>query len=156
MDSTRFGQRDAASAREAIDAIAVDRHRLAARFTAETWWVAPAQALAVAAVIAAPAAGIPGPMSVVTAIATIALVSIEHHFRKRTGISTNRPAGPASLAVLIVLCTLIVTAFALSLVLATIGEHSWIIASTTAGFTVTLVGVVIYDRAYARDLRRGH
>ena len=154
MAGSHFDSRDAASVREALDAIAVDRSRLAVRFTAETWWAAPAQALAVAAVVAAPAAGVAGPMSVVAALATIALVGIEHHFRKRTGISTNRPAGPASLAVLITLCTMIVAAFAISLVLATIGERSWIIASTSVGFLVMLVGVVIYDSAYARDLRR--
>ncbi|MGO4104717.1 hypothetical protein AB4Y63_12245 [Leifsonia sp. YAF41] len=154
MDSAHFGPHDAAFAREALDTIAVDRRRLAVRFTAETWWAAPAQALAVAAVVAAPAAGVAGPMSVVAALATIALVGIEHRFRKRTGISTNRPAGPASLAVLIVLCTMIVAAFIISLVLATMGERSWIIASTSAGFIVMLVGVAIYDRAYARDLRR--
>ena len=68
--------------------------------------------------------------------------------------STNRPAGPASLAVLILLCTMIVAAFVISLVLATIGERSWIIASTSAAFILMLVGVVIYDRAYAWDLRR--
>jgi hypothetical protein len=154
MEGSRFDRRDAASARDALDTIAVDRHRLAARFTAETWWCAPAQALAIAILIAAPAAGVAGPMSVLAALATISLVGIEERFRKRTGISTNRPAGPASLTVLIVLCALIIAAFVISLVLATIGERSWIIASTSAGFLVTLGGVALYDRAYSRDLQR--
>ena len=154
MDRAYFDQPDSAFAREALGMIDGDRRRLAARFTAETWWAAPAQALAVAAVVASPAAGVAGPMSVVTALATIALVGIDHAFRKRTGISTNRPAGPVSLAVLIALCALIVAAFVTSLALAMIGEHSWIIASTSAGFILMLVGVAIYDKAYARDLRR--
>lgn len=154
MNSGHFDQPDSAFALEALGRIDGDRRRLAARFTAETWWAAPAQALAVAAVVASPAAGVAGPMSVVAALATIALVGIDHAFSKRTGISTNRPAGPVSLAVLIALCALIVAAFVTSLALAMIGERSWIIASTSAGFILMLVGVAIYDQAYARDLRR--
>lgn len=157
MNSGHFDQPDSAFALEALGRIDGDRRRLAARFTAETWWAAPAQALAVAAVVASPAAGVAGPMSVVAALATIALVGIvgiDHAFSKRTGISINRPAGPVSLAVLIALCALIVAAFVTSLALAMIGERSWIIASTSAGFILMLVGVAIYDQAYARDLRR--
>lgn len=156
MDSAHFDPRDAASAQDTLDTVNADRQRLAARFTAETWWAAPGQALAIAALIAAPAAGIAGPMSVVAGLAALALFGIEHRFRKRTGISITRPAGPASLAVLITLCTMIVTASVLSLVLATIGGVSSIIALASAGFVVMLVGVVTYDRAYARDLRRAH
>lgn len=48
MNNAQLDPRDAQSA---LDAINVDRHRLAARFTAETWWAAPAQALAIAALI---------------------------------------------------------------------------------------------------------
>ncbi|TFD07006.1 hypothetical protein [Cryobacterium sp. TMT1-66-1] len=154
MNSGHFDQPDSAFALEALGRIDGDRRRLAARFTAETWWAAPAQALAVAAVVASPAAGVAGPMSVVATLATIALVGIDLAFSKRTGISINRPAGPVSLAVLIALCALIVAAFVTSLALAMIGERSWIIASTSAGFILMLVGVAIYDQAYARDLRR--
>lgn len=106
--------------------------------------------------IAAPAVGVAGLMSVVTGLAALALFGIEHQFRKRTGISTNRPAGPASLAVLMVLCTTIAAAFVASLVLASNGELSWIIALASAEFIVMLVGVAIYDRSYARDLRRAN
>ncbi|ROR79993.1 hypothetical protein SAMN06295974_1887 [Plantibacter flavus] len=93
-------------------------------------------------------------MNVVTGLAALALFGIEYNFRKRTGIATNRPAGPASLMVLIVLCAMTVAAFAASLTLATNGELSWIIALASAGFIIMLMGVAIYDRCYARDLRR--
>ncbi|PWC07158.1 hypothetical protein [Mycetocola zhujimingii] len=154
MDAIPTEPRDAASAREVLDTISLDRWRLAARFTAEAWWTAPAQALAVAAVVGAPAAGMGGPMSIVAGLATMALVGIEQHFRKRTGISTNRPAGPVSLSVLVVLCTGFVVAAAASFVLAMNGETSSVIAVASATFVGMLLGVVIYDRAYARDLLR--
>ena len=152
---------DAAFARAALDAVAADRGRLADRFTAETWWCAPAQALAVAALIASPAAGLGFPMAVISALATIALLGITRLFQRRSGISTNRPAGPLSLAVLIVLgvciAALVVVAIVAEFVDALAwadGSRVWILVATAVGFLVALGGVVAYDHAYATDLRR--
>ncbi|WP_104192442.1 hypothetical protein [Cryobacterium sp. Y82] len=145
----------ASSARAALVAIATDRQRLGRRLQAQTWWTAPAQAIAIAAVIASPAAGIAFGMMMVSAIATLALVGIDHLVRKRMQLVTlPGPTGPMSLTILIIVCVAIIGAFALSIYFEINNLHAEIVVTAVAGFVAALIGSVLYDLANARKLLR--
>ena len=155
MESESARADTASSARAALAAIAMDRQRLGRRLEAQTWWTAPAQAIAIAVVIASPAAGIAFGMMMVSAIATMVLVGIDRLVRKRMQLVTlPGPTGPMSLTILIILCVAIVGAFALSIYFEFNNLHAGIVVTAVAGFVVTLIGSVLYDLANARGLLR--
>ena len=146
----------ASSARAALAAIATDRQRLGLRLKSQTWWTAPAQALAIASFIAAPAAGIAFGMTMVSAAASLALFGIDHLVRKQMRlVKIPGPAGPLSLMILIVLCVVLLGAFALSIILEINDQRAWIVLTTAVVFVVALVSSALYDRANARELLRG-
>ena len=145
----------AASACDALAAIAADRQRLGRRLKSQTWWSAPAQALAVAAVIYSPAAGIALPMTMVLSLATLALVAIDYVVRRRMRmVAVPGPTGPMSLAIIIVLSTAMIGAFALAVVFEVNEQRPWLIVTSAAGFAVALICSALYDLANARELLR--
>lgn len=140
-------------ARDAIKAMETDRHRLGERMTAETRWAAPAQGLAAALLIGAPAAGIPA-MFFVFAASMGLFLGAELVFRKRSGLSINRPAGPRGMALLVLLTALLCGLSVLALVLWALDLVAWIALPALVGGLVVTLGVVSYDRTYAGEVRR--
>ncbi|MBG6189086.1 hypothetical protein IWX64_000006 [Arthrobacter sp. CAN_A212] len=138
--------------REALDAMEADRHVLGQRMTAETRWAAPAQGLAAALLIAAPAAGVPG-VFFVLALSTGLFLAVELVFRKRSGLSISRPAGPRGMALLVLLIALLCGLNVLSWILWALDLLAWIPLSALAGGLIVALGVVGYDRAYAAEVR---
>lgn len=145
---------DTASAREALASLTDDRHHVAARLRSQTWWSAPAQGLAAAVFIAAPAAGIAVPMSFVLALSSLAFFGIDRLARTRTGLAPRSTPGRRSLAILIVACVLLVAGFGLSLTLAIIGRPEWILATSLGGLLAMTTASALYDRVSAREVLR--
>jgi len=143
----------AGSARDALDAIGADRERLADGVAAQSRWTVPAQALAVAAMVASPAAGV-GFASVITAAAVIGLFAVNAAVRKRTGVSVTRPAGPRGTAIAIGLGAVMITLYTLSMVLFFSGNGGGIALTTVSAFVLMLLGGLLYDRVYAQEVRR--
>lgn len=143
----------AGSARDALDAIGADRERVGQRMTAETWWAAPTQGFGTALLVAAPAVGIPWAALLFAASASV-FICVEVLFRKRSGLSINRPAGPAGVALLVVLGVLLIGALGTSMVLAIAELHGWSLTVAAAAGVVTALGVAGYDSLYANEVRR--
>lgn len=143
-------QRDPASVLEALSA---DRGRIGERITAETWWAAPAQGLGAALIIAAPAAGLAWAwLPVVLSVGIF--VGVEVLFRKRSGFGITRPAGPRGLWLLVALFLIIFFSFVISMGLALFGLTGGVVAVAVAAGVATALIVVVYDRAYAAEVRR--
>ncbi len=143
---------DTESAREALASLSDDRLHVAARLRSQTWWSAPAQGLAAAAFIAAPAAGIAVPMSFVLALSSLAFFGIDRLARTRTGLAPRSTPGRGSLAILIVACVGLVVCLGLSLTLAIIERPEWILATAIGGFVVMTTASALYDRVSAREI----
>ncbi|MGZ0711335.1 hypothetical protein ACWPKO_23710 (plasmid) [Coraliomargarita sp. W4R53] len=141
------------STRDALSAVATDRRRLGERMTAETRWAAPAQGLAAALLIGAPAFGIPGVFFAFAASCWF-LLGVEWLFRKRSGLSISRPAGPRGITLLVLLVVLLCGFSVLSLALWALGLIAWITPLALVGGLLMTLGVVSYDHAYALEVRR--
>lgn len=152
MESHLENQHDPASAREALEAISTDRGQIGERITAETWWGAPAQGLAAALIIAAPAAGLIWAW-LPSVLGMGIFVGVEMLFRKRSGLGITRPAGPRGLWLLVAFFLIIFFSFAISMTLALFGLSGWVVAVAAAAGVATALLVVAYDRAYAVEVR---
>lgn len=141
------------AARDALAAIGDDRERIGRLMTAETWWAAPAQGLGTAVLVAAPAAGLFWAIMIMAA-STWIFLGIERLFRKRTGLSISRPAGPRGLVLVIGLGVLIVVGVGVSVALSLLGLQGWIFAVAAVAGILTALGVAAYDRIYAAEVRR--
>jgi uncharacterized membrane protein HdeD (DUF308 family) len=140
-------------ARDALLAVETDRQRLGDRMTAETHWAAPAQGLAAALLIGAPAAGIPGVFFVIAASMAL-FIGVEWVFRRRSGLSISRPAGPRGMALLVLLGVLLGVLSALSYGLWVFDLVAWIAPVALLGGVLMAFGVVSYDRMFADEVRR--
>ena len=153
MESDLEDQRDHASARDVIDAIGNDRGRVGDRMSAETWWAAPAQGFAAALLVAGPSMGLQWAWLLFLASVLVS-VGVEVFFRKRSGLSISRPAGPRGRALLIGLIFLHLVSLGVSVMLAVMGLHGWILVAGAIAGIYTALGVVAYDRIYAAEVRR--
>jgi hypothetical protein len=140
-------------ARDALSAVEADRRRLGDRMTAETYWAAPAQGLAAALLIVAPAAGIPG-LFLLLAASLALFIGVEWFFRRRSGLSISRPAGPRGMALLVVLGVLLGVFSALSYGLWAFDLVAWIVPVALLGGVLMAFGVISYDRIFANEVRR--
>lgn len=152
MESHLENQHDPASAREALEAISSDRGQIGERMTAETWWGAPAQGLAVALIVGAPAAGLVW-VWLPFALGMGIFVGVEMLFRKRSGLGIARPAGPRGLWLLVAFFLNTFFSFAISMMLGLFGMTGWVVAVAVAAGAVTALIVMAYDRAYAAEVR---
>lgn len=147
--------READAAGAALAAVTADRERLAQRLMSQTWWTAPAQAFAIAALIASPAAGFAFGMMMVSGMASVALFSIDHLVRKKMRlVSLPGPKGPLSLTILVILCIAMLGAFAGSIYFEVTDQRGWIVATTIIGFIVALASSALYDVVNTRELLR--
>ena len=140
-------------ARDALSAVETDRQRLGDRMTAETHWAAPAQGLATAVLVGAPAAGMPG-VFVVLAASIALFVVIEWAFRRRSGLSISRPAGRRGMALLVLLAVLVSGLSMLSSALWAFDLAAWIVPVALVGGLLMALGVRAYDRTYSDEVRR--
>ena len=150
MESKFENQRDPASV---LEELSNDRDRIGERITAETWWAAPAQGLGAALMIVAPAAGLVWawlPFLLSVGI----FIGIEVLFRKRTGLGITRPAGPRGIWLLVAVFLITFFSFVVSLGLALFGLTGWVVAVAVVTGVATALIVVVYDRAYAAEVRR--
>jgi hypothetical protein len=140
-------------ARDALTAVDTDRQRLGDRMTAETHWAAPAQGVAAALLIGAPAAGIPGVFFVIAASMAL-FIGVEWVFRRRSGLSIGRPAGPLGMTLVVLLGLLLGVFSALSYGLWAFDLVEWIVPLALLGGVLMAFGVVTYDRTFANEVRR--
>lgn len=150
MESKFENQRDPASV---LEELSNDRGRIGERITAETWWAAPAQGLGAALMIVAPAAGLAWAwLPFVLSVGIF--IGIEVLFRKRTGLGITRPAGPRGIWLLVAVFLTTFFSFVISLGLALFGLTGWVVAVAVVTGVATALIVVVYDRAYAAEVRR--
>ncbi|PYI37511.1 hypothetical protein CVS30_15325 [Arthrobacter psychrolactophilus] len=150
MESNLENQRDPASV---LEELSNDRGRIGERITAETWWAAPAQGLGAALLIGTPAAGLAWAwLPFVLSVGIF--IGIEVLFRKRTGLGINRPAGPRGIWLLVAVFLITFSSFVINLGLALFGLTGWVVAVALAAGVATALIVVVYDRAYADEVRR--
>lgn len=121
--------------------------------TAETWWAAPAQGFGTALLVVGPAAGLQWAWLLFVA-STWVFIGVEVFFRSRSGLTITRPAGPRGLAVLIVFIFVLVGSLGISVALAIIGLRGWIFLVAAIAGVATMLGVIVYDRVYAAEVRR--
>jgi hypothetical protein len=140
-------------ARDALSAVDTDRRRLGDRMTAETYWAAPAQGLAAALLIGAPAAGMPGIFFVFAASMAL-FIGVEWFFRRRSGLSIGRPAGPVGMTLVVLLGLLLGIFSALSYGLWAFNLVEWVVPLALLGGVLMAFGVVSYDRVFANEVRR--
>jgi len=140
-------------ASDALSAVEADRRKLGDRMTAETHWAAPAQGLAAALLIGAPAAGIPGVFLVLAASLAL-FIGIEWAFRRRSGLTISRPAGPRGMALLVALAVLLSGLSLLSFALWAFDLVAWIAPVALVGGLLMALGVRTYDRTYSNEVRR--
>lgn len=141
------------SARDALSVVKTDRQRLGDRMTAESRWTAPAQGFAVALLIGAPVAGMPGAFFVI-AVSIALFVGVEWLFRKCSGLSISRPAGPLGMALLVLLTALVCGLSVLCFILWALDLGGWIVPLALLGGVLMTLGVVSYDRIYVGEVRR--
>ncbi len=153
MESYFEDQRGHTSARDALDVIGNDRGRVGDRMSAETWWGAPAQGFAAALLVVGPAAGFQWAWLFFLA-STLVSVGVEVFFRRRSGLSISRPAGPRGRALLIGIVFLHVVSLGASVMLAVMGLRGWILVAAAIAGIYTALGVMAYDRIYAAEVRR--
>lgn len=150
MESKFENQRDPASV---LEELSNDRGRIGERITAETWWAAPAQGLGAALMIVAPAAGLAWAwLPFVLSVGIF--IGIEVLFRKRTGLGITRPAGPRGIWLLVAVFLTTFFSFVISLGLALFSLTGWVVAVAVVTGVATALIVVVYDRAYAAEVRR--
>lgn len=150
MESKIENQRDPASV---LEELSNDRGRIGERITAETWWAAPAQGLGAALMIVAPAAGLAWAwLPFVLSVGIF--IGIEVLFRKRTGLGITRPAGPRGIWLLVAVFLTTFFSFVISLGLALFSLTGWVVAVAVVTGVATALIVVVYDRAYAAEVRR--
>lgn len=144
---------ESTEARDALAAIDADRGRIGERMTAETWWAAPAQGFATALLVAAPVAGLQWAwVPYVAAVGVFA--AVEALFRRRAGVSIGRPAGPLGVLLLVLLALMIVAAVGGAVVLSILELQGWAVALAALTGVLMALGVVGYDRLFAREVRR--
>ncbi|WP_127794300.1 hypothetical protein [Agromyces sp. LHK192] len=154
MESDSGDRSDAAAhARTALKAIGDDRSRIGELMTAETRWAAPAQGAGAALLVAAPAAGLQWAWLLFVA-STSVFIGVELLFRRRSGLSVTRPAGPNGLALLIALALLLLGSLGASLALAVLGLDGWVLVVAAGAGIVFALGTVAYDRVYAAEVLR--
>lgn len=154
MESDSMGHENPAAAQAFLDAIIADRKKLATRTRAPAWSY-PVLGIVTAAIVSSPAINNPGLRATVIASACAVFVFLEYAYKKSTGLSTNRIPGPRSLLILIGMGVLVLVMFFVSALLATAGQHSWIVATAAIGFLTMFPGGLFYDRIYGAELRRG-
>lgn len=154
MESNPRDSTAPATARASLDALAVDRHRLAGRALAPAWYY-PVLALVTAWFVAAPGFGNVFWMFVSFAVASLLLVLLDRAYRSATGLSTNRVPGPRSWLVLIGMGVVVVPMVMASGLLVLLDQQHWIALTAAIGFLVMYPGGLLYDRVYAMELQRG-
>ncbi|MCS5715349.1 hypothetical protein NVV95_12415 [Herbiconiux sp. CPCC 205716] len=154
LDAGLGGRNDGDAAREALSALNADREVLADRIRTPAWYY-PLLALATALIIGSPGAGMPG-QSVLVVFGCLGIVFLSLAYQRITGITITRSAGPTSLTTAIVLGITIVLLLGVSFALTATGHAAWVWASAAAAFATMWIGGRVYDRAFDRELRRGH
>lgn len=128
-------------------------HRRVGPRTAETWWAVPVQGCAAALMVAAPAVGVPWALLIVIASSWM-LLAAGRFVRARSGLTTTRPSGPRSVALLIALIVVLVAAVGGSVALVLQEHQQWVVPlALTVGVIVSL-GAVVYDRVDDAERRR--
>lgn len=149
-----MGHENPAVAQASIDAIIADRQKLASRTRAPAWSY-PVLGIVTAVIVSSPAINNPGLRAIVIASACVVFVFLEYAYKKSTGLSTNRVPGPRSLLILIGMGVLVLVMLFVSALLATAGQHAWIVATAAVSFVTIFPGGLFYDRIYGAELRRG-
>ena len=154
MESNWSDSATSATARASLDALAVDRHRLARRAVAPGWYY-PILALVTAWFVAAPGIGNVFWMFASFSGASLLLVLLERAYKRETGLSTNRVPGPRSWLVLIGMGVVVLTMIFVTGLLTLTGHQPWIAATAAVGFLTMYPGGLLYDRVYGAELQRG-
>ncbi|MDY0914506.1 hypothetical protein [Rathayibacter festucae] len=149
-----YERSEESAAREALATLNADRQMLADRLRAPVWYY-PLLGIAAALVIGSPGAEAPG-QSILVTFGCIGLVFLSLAHRRITGMMVTRMAGPRSLAFAVALSVVVVLLLGTSFALAAVGQSGWVWMTATAAFAATWIGGGLYDRAYDRELRRGH
>lgn len=146
------GQSDDASAR--LAAIAEDRRRLAQRAVRPPRWFIPVSTLFGVAIVASPITASAWAVTMIAAIATIALVGLESALRKETGLTITMPVGPQSWVVSIAFGVVVLALFLTSVwfVASDLGE--WIVASAAGAAILIPLGMLLLDRTMGREIQR--
>jgi hypothetical protein len=142
------------TAREALRALEVDRAALAERVRSP-WWYHLVLGVIVAAFAASPAVESTSTRSMLVTFACVGLVFLVLAYRRVTGFSVSRAAGPRSRARVVAVLVAVALLFLASMVLAATGAVAWVLAVAAAAFLAVLVGGRDYDRVYGEELRRG-
>lgn len=139
------------TARAALEALAVDRSVLAERVWTP-WWYHPTLGLIVAAFVGSPAVHDPAAHSMLVTAGCVALVFLMLGYKRVTGLSVSRAAGPRSRARIVIVMVVVAVLFLTSLVLVATGNEPWVLATATAVFLVCFIGGRRYDRIYRQEL----
>jgi hypothetical protein len=154
MESNSVADPDSPSAQASLDALATDRRQLAIRAKAPSWFY-PTLGLLTAGIIATPVIGDMAWTFSALAAACLGLLTLEHAYRRRTGLSTNRVPGPRTLGILIGMGALVLLLVSVSGWLTSAGQSVWVVAPAAVGFLTMFPGGLLYDRAYGTELVRG-
>lgn len=136
----------------ALAEIADDRRQLVREATrTNTWWFYPALALLAAIMVWAPALGSVGQFTMVMALGTVGITSLEPVRERTSGVTTSRPNGRRGWAILsavgVVFIALIAASFAF--VVAGRAEFSLLCAAVT--FVVLFVLARMYDASFRSE-----
>ena len=144
---------DARAARDALSALHADRQVLAERIRTPAWYY-PSLGIATALIIGSPGMGMPG-RSTLVSFGCIGIVFLSLAYRRITGMTVTRMAGPRSLASAVALSSLILLLLGVSFSLTATGHSEWVWATAAAAFVSMWLGGRLYEREYDRELRRG-
>lgn len=140
-----------AEARASLSHLESDGARLAERVVTPRWYH-PTLGAIVALILCTQA--LPAPGSLVTLpFALFALPVLVVVYRRRYGVWVSQPAGPRSRRILRTLGTIVLLAFAASLVIKlTAIEYVWVLLPAAVGFVVCVVLGPRYDAALRSEL----
>ncbi len=135
-------------AREALDALEVDRRRVRRRVRAASWWFYPALSLMMALSLAGPAlersAGFSGFWVSIAALGGVTLLVGLH--RWQVGVAVRLSFDGASITVVVLLIVVLLALFLTTMVSERFGFEHMVGPVPFAAFIITLISCVLLDR----------
>ena len=152
VETENPGRPSADDAATALAEIADDRRALVRQITRTAPWYYPAFALLSAITVWAPATGSVGQFTMVMALSTMALTTLESLRERTSGVTMSRPAGRRGWAILIAVGVVFIALIATSFALVVAGRAQFAPLCAAVAFVAMFVLAWLYDASFRSEV----
>ena len=115
------------------------------------WWFYPALALLAAIMVWAPAVGSVGQFTMVMALGTVGITSLESLRDRTSGVTTSRPAGRRGWTILIAVGVVFIALIATSFAFVVAGRTELSLLCAAVAFVAMFVLAWLYDASFRSE-----